>query len=131
MKINWPSCILALPDTPGIYVIKNMSTGECYVGGASMVQSRARQHLRLLQTNYHHSKIMQASWNNHGESAFAFELLEHCDLRKLNARELHWFNELKPVFNLRPPAPIIRRGNTLLAKQERLERSKVLLQGAW
>lgn len=79
----------------GIYCIRNLVSGRRYVGSASNFEKRWRLHLRNLQTGDHHSRILQASWNKHGESAFVFQILEYVgDRQELLKREQFWIDAI-------------------------------------
>lgn len=62
----------------GIYRIRNVATGKCYVGSAVNFVARWAVHCCLLRQGKHHSKRLQASWAKHGEAAFVFEPLFVC-----------------------------------------------------
>ena len=59
----------------GIYAITNKETGRRYIGRGCFRQRWAR-HRQLLRRGIHYNKALQADWNNLGESAFDFDVLE-------------------------------------------------------
>lgn len=94
----------------GIYCIRNLVSGRCYVGSAKRIDHRWKAHRHLLREGRHHSRSLQRSWNKHGEACFAFEVLEHIlDLTQLIVREQFWIDRLhaadpKRGFNVSPTA---------------------------
>lgn len=85
----------------GIYRIACELTGEAYVGStARTFEIRWTQHRSDLNKGSHHSRRMQRCWNEHGEAAFIFEILEECDREILMEREQYWIDYLKPALNV-------------------------------
>lgn len=64
-----------------IYQIRNLLNSAVYIGSILKRDPRHRwnAHKRDLRGNYHHSVHLQRAWNKYGESAFVFEILEHCN----------------------------------------------------
>lgn len=60
----------------GIYKITNKINGKIYIGSTSKFSVRFCQHYNSLRKGKHHNKHLQAAWNQHGESAFVFEVIE-------------------------------------------------------
>jgi group I intron endonuclease len=60
----------------GIYKISNKVNGKIYIGSAKEFKRRFSQHHCSLKKGTHHNKHLQAAWNQHGESAFVFEVIE-------------------------------------------------------
>lgn len=72
----------------GIYVIRNLKTGNVYVGSSDNIERRVRAHMNLLARGRHHSIKLQRAWDKHGAELFAFETLEVVtDVAKLIERE--------------------------------------------
>lgn len=66
----------------GIYIIKNKVTKQYYVGESRDIEKRWKQHKRELNKGTHHSKKLQAAWNEYGEQAFTFKVVQRlwfCD----------------------------------------------------
>jgi group I intron endonuclease len=88
----------------GIYSITNTANDKVYVGCALSICRSIAQHRWALRSNKHRNPLLQASWNEHGEAAFQFAVLEFCLLRKrggravrkdvqnLESREQFWIN---------------------------------------
>jgi hypothetical protein len=67
----------ALPNSAGIYEIKNSVSGLSYIGSAKAL--RRRGHYKSLSTDSSHSKILQQAFDSVGEESFQFRVLEFCD----------------------------------------------------
>lgn len=88
----------------GIYRIKNQVDGECYIGSAVNLLRREGEHLRNLRRGEHCNPCLQAAFDKYGEEAFIFEVLEHTRPENLIEREQHYFDMLKPEYNIAPIA---------------------------
>jgi len=71
----------------GIYQIRNLINGKCYVGQSIHLKSRKNDHLGDLRRNQHHNPYLQSSFNKHGETNFIFEILIYCIPEKLTYYE--------------------------------------------
>jgi len=98
--------------TVGIYKIA-LDDGRCYVGQSIEVEQRFRHHRNALRRGDHRAPYLQHAWNKYGEDAFAFELLEECDVRVLTAREQWWMDSLSPALNTLPIAGARPKGTSL------------------
>ena len=74
----------------GIYCIRHVKTGKCYVGQSVDIAKRFREHRRSIKSNDYVARAI----NRHGVSAFAFEILELCDKSMLHYREMFWIATL-------------------------------------
>src|SRR5579872_30598 len=91
----------------GIYIITNTGTGDCYIGSSTNVEKRLTRHRYMLRLGEHHSKLLQKAWDQYGEDAFVFDVLEIVpDLNKLVKVEQCYLDERKPTYN---PAKIALR----------------------
>jgi group I intron endonuclease len=59
-----------------IYKIINVVNNKFYVGSAVNYQRRKARHLWRLRRGDHANKHLQAAWNQYGESAFVFAVVE-------------------------------------------------------
>ena len=82
---------------PGIYKIKNITTGKLYIGQAVDYEKRKASHINALKGNYHSNKYLQNSWNKYGESAFEFSLIIECDAEQLNELESEYIQRFGTV----------------------------------
>lgn len=71
----------------GIYMIKCLSNGKKYIGKATDLLSRERQHFSKLSVGNHPCMEMQNDYNQYGNENFVFEVLEQCSEDKLNHLE--------------------------------------------
>ena len=66
-----------------VYQIVNTVTGMKYIGSTSDISTRFATHLRRLNATgkqrKHHNNHLQAAWNKYGETAFRFDVIQHCD----------------------------------------------------
>lgn len=94
----------------GIYRIRNTANSKSYVGSAKCFSKRWSKHKRMLETNTHHAKHLQAAWNLYGSGCFSFEILEIVEHSfPLVDREQFWIDKLKSAekefgYNGRPRA---------------------------
>jgi group I intron endonuclease len=91
----------------GIYSIRHLASGNCYVGSSGNLSLRWSQHKSAIRKGKHPAKHMMHAFQKYGSDAFTFEVLEECDVSDNAARierENHWIAKLKPVFNLAPVA---------------------------
>ena len=61
---------------PGIYAIVNITNNKKYIGSATRLKERFRNHKTLLRRNKHFNSHLQNAWNKYGEDNFKFEILE-------------------------------------------------------
>ena len=87
----------------GIYQIKNIINNKVYIGSAKNFEEREKRHFRALRGNYHHSILLQKSFNKYGRDKFVFEILEDMgeiktdeDLKNLLEREQYWLDKIRP-----------------------------------
>lgn len=92
----------------GIYQITDQVNGKRYIGSAVNLKKRYRDHLSSLRQGQHRNRHLQAAFDKHGESAFAFSVLEHIERSLLIEREQYFFDTLSPEYNIAPTA-----GNSL------------------
>lgn len=107
---------------PGIYAIRCVPTGECYVGQSHNMDARRKAHFKLLAKGRHSNSKLQAAYDRHGADALAFEVLEECHWRLLSKRERYWTNELKPTLSL---GGILSRGTPNLKNRAHWARKRV------
>ena len=91
----------------GIYCIKNKISGKVYIGSSKNILSRWRQHKYKLRLEIHENSYLQRSWVKYGDSVFIFSVIEYCDEKDLDNKELFWINKLNSLdrdfgYNIRP-----------------------------
>jgi group I intron endonuclease len=83
-----------------IYKIKNIITGDFYIGGTSDYANRKRGHRHDLAYNKHSNKLLQAAYNESGKDVFVYELVEIAQGEHLLSLEQHYIDSLKPKYNI-------------------------------
>ncbi|WP_316234668.1 GIY-YIG nuclease family protein [Bradyrhizobium sp. SZCCHNR1020] len=90
----------------GIYIIECVVTGEKYVGSSEDVHRRWIAHRSRLNRGLHHSKLLQARWDEFGPDAFRFDLIaivEPCALLRAERDQIasgrYLFNAAFPMAN--------------------------------
>ena len=76
----------------GIYCILNKESNKRYIGQAKNLHKRCGDHRSDLYAQTHFNDYLQKSFNLHGEEAFEFIVLEHCNLEELNERECYYMD---------------------------------------
>ena len=86
----------------GIYLIKNLVTGHCYIGQAVNITKRWTRHKRdIMKLDYPLYRAMRI----YGLDNFEFSILELCTREQLNSREVYWiakYDSFKHGYNLTP-----------------------------
>lgn len=90
---------------PCIYEIRNLSTGDCYIGSAWRPWERWRRHLSMLRRGVHHSVILQRAFCKYSVGHFAFRLLrsflpDEVPRDVLFRLEQEYIAHLRPVYNV-------------------------------
>jgi len=89
----------------GIYEIVNLVNGKRYIGSAVNLEARWKLHRHHLKHGSHHSRHLQSSWTKHGPEFFEFRVLETVVVKSaLIEREQHYFDTLRPEYNIAPVA---------------------------
>lgn len=88
----------------GVYQIKNVKNGKVLVVGTPNLKTINGKRFEL-QMGTSINKTLQQEWNEFGEDAFVFEVLEVIEPKEnpfynvkdtVNKREEHWISELQP-----------------------------------
>jgi group I intron endonuclease len=89
----------------GIYMIKNIITGKCYIGKSETnIEDRWKRHLRDLRNDKHRNKDgkrdkLQRAWNKYGEENFIFGVIEEYNIEECNEREIYWIAYYDSFYN--------------------------------
>lgn len=88
-----------LKNISGIYCIVNKVNGKIYVGSATSLYARLRNHLSFLRNGKHYNKHFQRSFDKHGEDNFYSFILEFCPIEGMEIKEEYWINLLNADYN--------------------------------
>ena len=75
----------------GIYKITNQQTGQSYIGQSVDIKRRWMEH-KLPYKRINPTKKIYQAFNQYGIDNFTFEVVEECEVNKLNEREQYWIN---------------------------------------
>lgn len=82
-----------IPNTPGIYAIRNIANGRMYIGSSATLRKRVREHHSALIRGVHKNSKLQHSWAFHGEHCFEFFVVEYLEHKEdLIPREQYWID---------------------------------------
>lgn len=84
----------------GIYKITNNLNGKSYIGQSVDIKRRWNEHKRNIGSN---KNPMYLDFEKYGLDNFSFEILEECEITKLDEREIYWisnYNTYKQGYNL-------------------------------
>lgn len=88
-------------NVAAVYSITNILTRDRYVGSSANVYTRRNDHLSSLRRGRGQNPRLLANWNQYGESAFEFEILEKVkDPSQLWQKEQEWIDRLNPTLNI-------------------------------
>lgn len=62
--------------SPGVYLIKNTRTNNCYIGEAKSLAYRLGHHYSQLKNKRHPCKALQKEWTKYGPKFFIFKILK-------------------------------------------------------
>lgn len=75
----------------GIYKISNIINGKVYVGQSLDIKNRWKGHIGAIN----HDNCLYRAFRKYGIENFTFEILELCDKKLLNEREIFWIASLQ------------------------------------
>ena len=85
---------MSMKDYPGVYVIRCIVTGKCYVGSSLRVNHRITEHKAALGKGKHQNKYLQFAYNKHGAENFEYEVLIKNPVNRF-VEEQAWIEELQ------------------------------------
>ncbi|MES2068734.1 MAG: GIY-YIG nuclease family protein [Pseudomonadota bacterium] len=71
---------MALPPH-GLYAIRNLATGACYVDASTNLSGAMNRHKFDLVRGNHRCKALQQDWTHYGEAGFVMEVLQQLQPR--------------------------------------------------
>ena len=96
---------LQTPKKMGVYRIRNIQNDRSYVAASKDIKARFNRHRMSLKTGNDSNKALQADWQQYGEDAFTFEVLDvlkpldiagYDPTDDLNVLEQLWREKLQP-----------------------------------
>jgi group I intron endonuclease len=84
----------------GIYQIRNVITGDTYIGQAVHFRKRQNRHWWELKNNLHSNRHLQRSVNKHGLENFEFNKLVFCEREELTKTEQYLVDFYQPEYNM-------------------------------
>ncbi len=94
-----------------VYCFRNAVSDKVYVGSTIRLVKRKKNHYYTLRRNTHFNTHLQSSWNEYGEQAFSFHVLEVCTPETRLSREQFWidyYDAANPSkgYNMSPTAAV-------------------------
>lgn len=99
----------------GIYMFKNLITGQVYIGSAQDISKRYSEYSRISSLKISSYMYISRALLKHGHENFSFSILEYCDKKDLMDWEGYYLNILfdadLPRYNISkdPTAPMAGR----------------------
>lgn len=97
----------------GIYKITNKHNGRFYIGSTKNLQSREKEHWRLLRRREHHNENLQRDVDELGIDTLEWSVLETCPADRLLTTEQVYLNQYvgsKDCYNIAKDAEAPTRG---------------------
>lgn len=89
----------------GIYKITNIITKDAYIGQSIQIEERFKEHKNPTNWKREKNKKLYQNFLNFGLNNFTFEVLEECEIQKLNEKEQYWisyYNTYPNQYNMTP-----------------------------
>jgi group I intron endonuclease len=64
------------PKVMGVYLIRNVENGKCYVASSRDIRARLNRHRMNLKMKDERVQSLQADWTAFGDNAFVFETVD-------------------------------------------------------
>lgn len=81
----------------GIYQITNLINGKSYVGQSKNLKERLKAHKCISKEA---NVPLKRAYEKYGIENFKFEIIEYCDEKELDEREIYYIAERNPEYNL-------------------------------
>lgn len=86
-----------MKETSGVYKITNKITGKFYIGSSKHIESRFKEHKKMLNDGWHNSEDLQNDWDTYGEDNFDFSILIEADEAEARKLEIEYIEKLDAV----------------------------------
>ena len=94
----------------GIYKIKNIITGDFYIGSSNNIQKRLSAHRQMFVHCRHDNCHLQRAYNKYGADNFEFSTVLLCDIENKLYYEQTLIDGLKPTYNIATCAEASQQG---------------------
>lgn len=84
----------------GIYKITNNLNNHFYIGQSKNIKKRWYSHKKNAEVVKNHYTVLEKAFHKYGIKNFSFEVLEKCEIDKLDEREIFYIDTLKPEYNM-------------------------------
>lgn len=84
----------------GIYLWTSLTTGKRYVGSSINLRRRFLEYYNTKYLILYKNMAICNALLKYGYSKFSLEILEYCDINVLFEREKHYFDVIKPEYNI-------------------------------
>lgn len=81
----------------GIYCIENTVNSKKYIGLSRNIEHRWNEHRSKLRRGKHANIYLQRAWENYGEDAFKFYVIELCESDILGEREAYYIAKYRTL----------------------------------
>lgn len=87
---------------PGVYMIKCLVNGSCYIGQSKEPYNRRGKHFSVHKSSKKipTSPKLQQDLKQLGKNAFVFGVIEHCNESQLLEREQYYITQYQPAYNI-------------------------------
>ena len=89
-----------LKNWRGVYELRNIVTGEYYIGSTNDAHKRKLTHFQHLRRGEHHSMRLQIAFNTYGEDAFEFNLIQEVLTEDVYKVEQTYLDAETPYYNV-------------------------------
>lgn len=120
---NYPP--LNVDKNCGIYRIKNMRNGKCYIGSSKNLKDRKQNHFKELRGDRHGNSKLQNAFNKETDkSVFDFQVFICCKEQDLIPLEQKCIDIFNPTYNLSSVAGRIDFNEEVLRKMSEKRRAR-------
>lgn len=84
----------------GVYILRNMVSGNFYIGSSKNLASRRGRHMYVLRNGIKENVRIFNDCNKYGVESFIFKVIEYCDECDLIDKEQHYFELMMPRYNV-------------------------------
>lgn len=128
---------VSLPQKPGVYYFRQLSTNKLYIGGSKDLRARCSNHISTLTTGKHSNHNLQEAWDQamltgKGSKDFVFGIFEMVgEISQLPQRETFYIRKYSKsgrLFNVtgnRFPSEQRAKSKAKIKSRQRVEVAKI------